>query len=106
MQFEVVIEEGRYQVTVEAEDIENGHPFFQKMDKDMDGGRRMGPEFVHEPDIEQRCQIVAERLMLAMESRNESMQRAMAAYIMWRIPHIRELHIDTSGDPSLTEIVT
>ena len=42
---------------------------------------------------------------LALEKQNESMSRAMAAYIAWRIPEIRELHIDTSGEPLLTEIV-
>jgi len=75
------------------------------MDKDMDGGWRMGPEYVHEPDITQRCQIVAERLMLAIERRNETLVRAMAAYIVWRIPNIKELHIDTTGEPQLTDIV-
>lgn len=106
MQFEVFIEEASHTVTVDEQDITNGQPFFAKMDKDMDGGWRMGPEFIHEPDILQRCQIVAERLMLSLEQQNESMSRAMAAYIVWRIPAIRELHIDTSGEPLLTEIIT
>lgn len=105
-QFDVIIEGSRYQITVHAEDINHGQGFFRKMDRDMDGGKRMGPEFVYEPDGVQRCQIVAERLLLAMENQNETMQRAMSAYITWRIPDISELHIDTSGDPSLTQIVT
>jgi len=29
----------------------------------------------------------------------------MAAYIVWRIPGIRELHIDTTGEPLLTEVI-
>lgn len=105
MQFEVIIEEARYQVDVDPRDVEQGQGFFQQMDKDMDGGWRMGPEYVHNPDVTQRTQIVAERLMLAIESGNEAMCTAMAAYIVWRMPGIRELHIDTSGEPQLTDIV-
>jgi len=105
MKFDVYFEDEHYLVEVDDADIANGQPFFAKMDRDMDGGWRMGPEYIHEPDIVQRSQIVAERLMLALEKQNESMSRAMAAYIAWRIPDIRELHIDTSGEPLLTEIV-
>jgi hypothetical protein len=106
MQLDVYIENVGYTIEVDEQDIANGQSFFSQMDSDMDGGWRMGPEYVHDPDITQRCQIVAERLMLSMEKQNESMVRAMAAYIVWRIPGIRELHIDTSGEPLLTEIIT
>lgn len=106
MQFDVYIEEGRQPVRVEPQDIESGQPMFDVMDKDMDGGWRMGPEFVHHPDVTQRVQIVAERLMLALEGRNQNLLTAMAAYIVYRVPNIRELHIDTSGEPLLTEIIT
>ncbi len=105
-QFDVFIEGNQYTVSVDHSDIEHGMNFFTHMDKDMDGGWRMGPEYVHEPTLLQRSQIVAERLMLALESHNISLKTAMAAYIVWRVPNIRELHIDTSGDPSLTEIIT
>ena len=106
MQFEIYFEEEHFAVEVDEQDITNGQPFFSQMDKEMDGGCRMGPEFIHEPDIMQRSQVVAERLMLAIEQRNETMARAMASYIAWRIPNIRELHVDTTGEPLLTEIVT
>jgi hypothetical protein len=105
MEFDVFFEEEHLRVEVDEQDVLHGQPFFQQMDKDMDVGRRMGPEYVHDLDITQRCQVVAERLMLAIEERNATLARAMAAYIVWRIPNIRELHIDTSGEPQLTEIV-
>lgn len=105
MQFEVFFEEKHFAVEVNEQDIIDGQVFFSQMDRDMDNGWRMGPEFIHAPDITQRCQIAAERLMLAIEARKESLSRAMAAYIVWRIPSIRELHIDTSGEPLLTEII-
>lgn len=105
-QFDVFIEGNQYTVSVDHADIEHGMNFFADMDRDMDRGWRMGPEYVHEPNLTQRSQIVAERLMLALENRNTSLKAAMAAYIVWRVPNIRELHIDTSGDPSLTEVIT
>ena len=104
--FDVYIEADRYRVVVEHADIERGMAMFAAMDKDMDRGRRMGPEFVHRPDPRQRSQIAAERLMLAIERQNTALQTAMAAYIVWREPGIKALHIDTTGDPSLTEIIT
>ncbi len=106
IEFDVFIEGDQYTIYVDHADIKQGMGFFATMDRDMDRGWRMGPEYVHEPDLLQRSQIVAERLMLALESDNLSLKVAMAAYIAWRIPDIRELHIDTSGDPSLTEIIT
>ncbi len=105
-QFDVFIESDQYTVSIDYSDVERGMGFFASMDKDMDGGWRMGPEYVHEPSLLQRSQIVAERLMLALEGHNASLKVAMAAYIVWRVPNIKELHIDTSGDPSLTEIIT
>lgn len=103
--FDVYIEQDRYPIAVEHADLERGREMFVGMDRDMDHGRRMGPEFAHHPDPRQRVQIVAERLMLAIEGQNTAMKTAMAAYIVWRVPNIKALHIDTSGDPSLTEIV-
>ena len=106
MQFEVFFEEEHFAVEVNEQEIANAQPFFAQMDGDMDSGWRMGPEYIHEPDAVQRSQIVAERLMLAIERRNDALVQAMASYIAWRIPNIRELHIDTSGEPLLTEIIT
>lgn len=106
MKFYVYIEDEQYTVRINEQDIEAGMAMFDNMDKDMDGGWRMGPEFIHDPDIVQRAQIVAERLMLAMEQKNTILKTAMAAYIAYRIPNIKELHIDTSGEPLLTEIIT
>ena len=105
-QFNVFIESSQYTVSVDHADIKHGMNFFANMDRDMDRGWRMGPEYIHDPSLLQRSQIVAERLMLALESRNTYLKIAMAAYIVWRVPDIKELHIDTSGDPSLTQIIT
>lgn len=105
MKFDIYFEEEHFTINVNQEDIASGRPFFAQMDRDMDGGWRMGPEFVHKPDIMQRCQIVAERLMLALERQNEALARAMAAYIAWRHPGIREVRVNTDGEPLLTEII-
>jgi hypothetical protein len=106
MKIDVYFEDEHHVVSVEPEDIAAGYPMFQSMDKDMDYGWRMGPEFIENPDPVQRAQIVANRLMIALESQNQSMIRAMSAYIVAKIPNVSELHIDTTGEPLLTEIVT
>ncbi|TNF94347.1 MAG: hypothetical protein EP297_12020 [Gammaproteobacteria bacterium] len=106
MEINVYFDEEHHVVMVDPDDITAGHTMFQTMDKDMDYGWRMGPEFIEHPDPVQRAQIVANRLMIALESQNESMIKAMSAYIAAKIPNIRELHIDTTGEPLLTEIIT
>ena len=85
--------------------IQQGQPFFAQMDKDMDGGWRMGPEYVHEPDITQRCQIVADRVLGAFHTENKKMVLLMSGYILTRLPQVQEVVVDTSGDITLTEIV-
>lgn len=106
MQFEVFFDDEHHIVEVDPEDVRDGQPMFDTMDRDMDGGWRMGPEYVHDPDIMQRVQIVSERLMLAIEGNNEALTRATAAYIAWRAPTVRAIRIDTTGEPQLTEIIT
>ena len=77
---------------------------FARMDADMDRGWQMSRIWVDRPDSHQRCQIVADRLLTAMENQNQELATMMAAYIVAQIPDVREVIIDTSGDMTQTQI--
>ena len=79
---------------------------FAKMDADMDRGWQMSRVWVDRPDRMQRCQIVADRLLTALETRNRELAAMMAAYILARQPDIRRIDIAADGDMTHTRIVT
>ena len=77
---------------------------FARMDADMDRGWQMSRTWVDHPDTVQRCQIVADRMLTAMENHNQELATMMAAYIVARVPDVREVVVDTSGDMTQTRI--
>lgn len=77
---------------------------FARMDADMDRGWQMSRVWVDRPDRIQRCQIVADRLLTALETGNQELAALMAAYILRRVPDIRALDIDAGGDMTRTRI--
>jgi len=95
------------QVQVQIPDLvlKEGHDFFSKIEADMNKGWRMGPEYIENPNIEQRIQIVADRLLVALESEKIDLTQLLAGYIMTRDPSIKSISIDLNGDPLSTEII-
>jgi hypothetical protein len=78
--------------------LRNARDFYDRMDKDMDQGVQMSREWVANPNLEQRCRMVANKLLTALENDNHNLGRMMAGYILSRLPNIALLNIDTSGD--------
>ena len=106
MQLDIYIGNSVRQMDVDPELLERGHEFFDKMDRDMDAGWKMGPDFIESPNRLQRGQIAAAKLLVAIETGNESMAQAMAGYIASRLPEVRSINIDVNGEPLNTEMVT
>ena len=78
---------------------------FDKIDQDMKNGWQMSREWVDELNTEQRCQVVADKLLTAMETENEKMQMMMAAYILNRVPGIKGIRVATDGEIQETELL-
>lgn len=104
MQLDVFIQDTKFTVEVSPEALDQGQPMFAKMDKDMDAGWRMGPEFIADPDRLARAQIAADRLLTALETGKQALSQAMAAYILYRVPEARSVTIDTDGEPLNTSL--
>ncbi len=98
MLLKVIVDEQQLTLNVPDVIVEGGQDFFAQMDRDMDGGWQMGREWADRLSVEQRCQVVANKLLTALETENDKLGRMMAAYILARMPHVESIEIDTTGE--------
>ena len=61
------------------------------MDKNMDGGIRLGEEHIPSPNPMQRAQFVANTLVNALFAENYSQAMAMSTYLAKRIPELQQV---------------
>ncbi len=106
MILKVTIDEKTFPLQVDDEMIHRGSDVFKKMDDDMNQGWQMSRVWVDRPNDLQRCQIAADKMLTAIQREKTATVGLMAAYIMYKIPKVEAIDIDTSGDMTLTEIVT
>ena len=104
MVLNVVLGEQPIQIDVPEFLISDAIELFTKMDKDMDQGWQMSRIWIDELSDTQRCQVVADRLLTALETENENMKLMMAGYILYKIPAVKSIYIDTEGDMTATEV--
>ncbi len=105
MILKVAIDEQLYELNVPDELLQQGQDFFAQMDRDMDLGWQMSREWVDQPSLEQRLQIVGDKLLTALEKENHKLGRLMAGYILSRQPLVETLELDTSGEMQNTRIL-
>jgi len=72
--------------------------FFEKMDSDMNCGWQMSRWWVPDPDLTQRCQIVADKLLTALQKNNTEAALLMCAYILHKKPSTKRIRINTDGE--------
>ena len=105
MKLTVIIDDRARDIDVPQDLLAEADEFFERMDRDMDRGWRMGPEFIEHPDRIQRCQIAADKLLGTLSSGNSRLMMLMAGYILSRSSGITGVRIDTGGDPLATELI-
>jgi hypothetical protein len=105
MILKLTIDDQTYDIEVPEYLIEEAQEFYAKMDQDMDRGWQMSRFWVEKPDLYQRCQIVADRVLGAFHRENKKLVLLMSGYILSRLPQVEEVIVDTTGDITLTEIV-
>jgi hypothetical protein len=101
----IIIEENIYSIEVPDDVMRDGESFFTKMDADMNKGWQMNREWVENPTLLQRCQIVADRIADAVNTENEMLTYLLAGYIVTRMPEVTEVRIDTSGEMAETQFI-
>ena len=105
MILKLTIDDQTYDIDVPEQIMQEAQDFYAKMDQDMDKGWQMSRFWVEKPDMYQRGQIVADKILGAFHTENKKMVLLMSGYILSRIPLVQEVVVDTSGDITLTEIV-
>ncbi|ESQ13998.1 MAG TPA: hypothetical protein DDY14_04550 [Chromatiaceae bacterium] len=98
MILKAIIDDQVYTLNVPERIIEQGASFFDQLDQDMDRGWQMSREWVDHPSRLQRCQIVADKLLTAMEKENERIGRLMAGYLLARLPNLDAVELDLHGE--------
>jgi len=102
----IVIDEKTLPIKVPESLLTSAEAFFQKIDSDMDKGWQISRDWVDNPTLEQRCQVVADKILGAIETENEKLAIMMAAYILSRAPSIKTVVIDTQGEIQETLLLT
>ncbi len=92
------VEDQSYPVEVPENILTSAGEYFQKLDADMDKGWQMSRSWVDNPTPEQRCQIVADRILGAFEHENKKSLVLLSAYILSRFPQLKAIDISTTGE--------
>ncbi len=98
MLLKAIIEDQEYTLNVPESLLAGCEDFCAKLDADMDAGWQMSREWVQSPNLEQRCQIVADKLLSALEKENHKVGTLMAAYILKRLPNVEAVELDVQGE--------
>jgi len=104
MKLNIIIGENSSPIEVPVDMLDDAEAIFSKMDKEMDKGGQMYRDWVDVLNQQQRCQIIANRLLTAIENENEPTSMLMAGYIMSRMPGIANVEISTDGDITQTQL--
>jgi hypothetical protein len=103
MNINVEFDDKSYALDVPDALVAEATDFFEKMDADMDCGWQMSRWWVPDPDLTQRCQIVADKLLTAMQKENTEASMLMCAYILTKKPGTKRISINTDGEIQGTE---
>ncbi|MFN3786393.1 MAG: hypothetical protein ACK4RS_06090 [Thiothrix sp.] len=98
MQLRIQINDTTRDIDVPQFVLDEAEDFFAQLDKDMDRGYQMSRLWVDNPNQEQRCQIVADKILTALSNGNQKSGVLFAAYILKRMPHVRTVTFNTEGD--------
>ena len=106
MILKIFVDEHEQDIHVPDEIINDASEYFDMIDKDMDQGYQMSRSWIENPDLTQRCQIVGDRILTALETDNKETGTLMAGYILSRVPNAHALHLNTEGDMTLYDLET
>ncbi len=98
MILKVFLEDQTYPLEIPESMVSEAEDFFSFLDEDMKKGWQMSHIWVESPDNYQRCQIVADKLLTALNNDDKKTGVMMTAYILNRRPETTELHLSVSGD--------
>ena len=103
MILKAIIDDQIYTLNVPDVILHRAGEFFDGLDRDMDRGWQMSRDWVQHLTDLQRCQVVADKLLTAMETENDKLGMLMAGYILHKLPAVDSVEIDIRGEIQNTE---
>jgi hypothetical protein len=103
MILKAIVDDQEFSLNVPEQILSEGRDFFARLDADMDKGWQMSREWVPNPNRIERCQIVADKLLTALEKENDRLGMLMAGYILSRLPGVESVELDTRGEIQNTQ---
>jgi hypothetical protein len=104
MQLHIIVDDHSMNIDVPDSYLEDRRDGLDRLDADMDRGIQLGRDWIEHPEVTERCQFAADKLLAAIESHNEGLAMLAAGYILSRRPGTRSVRIDTGGEPGETEL--
>jgi hypothetical protein len=98
MLLKAIIDDREFSLEVPPQILSEGEAFFAKLDADMAQGWQMSREWASNPNQIERCQIIADKLLTALEKENERLGMLMAGYLLSRLPGLEFVTLDTHGE--------
>ena len=105
MILKAIIDDREYSLNVPEAVLTQGEEYFARLDADMDQGWQMSREWVQHPNQVERCRIVADKLLTALENENHESGMLMAGYILSRMPDADTVEIDIHCEIQNTQFV-
>ena len=106
MILKIFVDEHLQEINVPDEMISEAGEYFAMLDRDMDKGYQMSRTWVEQPDVYQRCQIVSDKILTALEQGNQDSATLLAAYILYRVPNAAAMHLNLEGDMTMYDLET
>jgi len=94
----LIIDDQPREINVPDALLAEARDYFDQIDRDMDRGWQMGRDWIEAPDRIQRAQIVADRLLTAIETDNLKLGTLMAGYLLDRLPGVETVEPDIQGE--------
>ena len=98
MILKVQVDDQLLDLSVPEDFLARAQDFFDGMDRDMDRGWQVNRQWVDQPDTALRALIAADKLLTALENRDDRIGRLMAGYIVSRVPQVTLVELNPMGE--------
>jgi len=102
MNFNITIDEESYTLEVTNELMQELQSTHNEMDAEYDKGLQLGRYWLDAPNLEQRCQLTANKVVGAIHQENIRQFYITASYILAKFPNLKQVTV--SSDFEISDI--
>jgi len=102
MNFNITIDEESYTLEVNEGLMQELKSVHDEMDAEYDRGLQLGRYWIEAPNLEQRCQLTANKVVSAIHQENIRQFYTMASYILSKFPDLKRVTV--SSDFEISDI--